>query len=123
LLLGACIAFFLGKHLVNLFISWIFEFSKESKLYDFTTITLYNLLAIVVLGLNIVLVFGRNSWVQPIATLMVFLFIISLLSRYYKGIRIGQSQLNSYFLHFFLYFCAFEFSPWIIVYTIVKDLV
>jgi len=123
ILLAACLAFFFGKQLVNVVISSIFEFSKESKLYDFTTITVYNLLGIFIIGFNVVLVFGRTSWVQAIATLMAFLFIISLLSRYYKGIRIGQSQLNSYFVHFFLYFCAFEFSPWVIVYTIVKDLV
>ncbi len=123
LILGGCMVFFFGKQLVNLLFSNIFEFTKESKLYDFTTITIYNLLGVIILGLNIVMVFGRSSWVQVIAVIFAFLFIISLLSRYYKGVRIGKSQLNSYFVHFFLYFCAFEFSPWVIVYTFIKDMV
>ena len=123
MLLGGTVLFFIGKHGVNAFSSWVFHLSKESKLYDFTIISIYNLLAILFLVLNIVMVFGRASWIKPIAVIGVLGFIIALLSRYYKGLRIGQSQLNSYFFHFFLYFCAFEFSPWVLVYTVVKDLI
>ena len=123
ILLGACMVFFFGKQLINSFFSSVMEFTKESKLYDFTTITIYNLLGVIILALNIVMVFGRSSWVQVIAVILAFIFVISLLSRYYKGIRIGKSQLNNYFVHFFLYFCAFEFSPWVVVYTLIKDMV
>lgn len=121
--LGAVSVFFLGKHLLNSIFSWVFHLTKESKLYDFTIISFYNLLAVIFLVLNIFLVFGQLSWLKPISIAAVLFFIIALLSRYYKGIRIGQSQLNNYFVHFFLYFCTFEFSPWIIVFTLVRDFI
>lgn len=119
--LGAVCVFFIGKHLVNTFFSWVFHLTKESRLYNFTIITFHNLLAVIFLILNIFLVFGQLSWLKPISIAAVLFFLIALLSRYYKGVRIGQSQLNNYFVHFFLYFCAFEFSPWIIVFTLVRD--
>jgi len=122
ILLGCCVVFFIGKHFVNALSSNILNFTKEAKLYDFTAITLYNLMAVIILVLNILLVFGSSSWTKPIAALMSLVFIIALLSRYYKGVRIGQAHLNKYFVHFFLYFCAFEFTPWVIIYKVVKEL-
>lgn len=122
MILGGVFLFFFGKHIVNGISSWVFYLQKQSKLYDFTIISIYNLLAVVFLSLNVVMVFGRQSWMQSIAVIGVIVFIIALLSRYYKGLRIGQGQLNSYFFHFFLYFCAFEFAPWILVYSAIKDL-
>jgi len=120
LLLGGSVVLFLGKHLVNLVFSWIFHLDKELGLYDFTIISFYNLLGLFFLVLNIFIVFGRSSWLKPLVVIGVLIFIIFLLSRYYKGLRIGQGQLNRHFIHFFIYFCAFEFSPWVIVYSVVK---
>lgn len=122
ILLASC-AFFLGKHLVNTFFSWVFHLSKESKLYDFTIISIYNLLGICFLLLNILILFGPSAWLKGLAIIGVLLFIIFLLSRHYKGVRIGVHQLNNYFFHFFLYFCAFEISPWVVVYTFIKDFI
>jgi len=122
-LLGIVLIFYLGRHLVNAGFSWIFNLSKELRLYDFTMINDYNLLSLFFLVFNIILVFGRVSWVKPVAIVAALFYIIALLSRYYKGLRIGQSQLNNYFVHFFLYFCAFEISPWVIVYSFVRDYV
>lgn len=123
IIFGGVSLFFVGKHVVNSLFSWIFHVTKESKLYDFTIITIYNLLSVVFLTINILLVFGPKSWVQPLSIVVILFFIIALISRYYKGIKIGQSLLNNHFVHFFLYFCAFEFSPWIILYSSVRDLI
>ena len=118
---GGVAAFFMGKHVINLLMSWVFRFRKESRLYDFVIITLYNGLGIVMLVINILIVFGPDGWTQPLGLAGIILFITGLLSRYYKVIRIGQQHLNSHFYHFFLYFCAFEFAPWVIVYTVFRD--
>jgi len=72
-------------------------------------------LYLILLGVTIAFFFGALGG--------VIIFIIFLLSRYYKTLRIGQSQLNNNFFHFFLYFCTLEFSPWVIVYKVVKDLI
>ena len=123
ILLGICIAFFWGKHIVNTFLSWVFHMAKESKLYDFTIITFYNVAGLLFLVINILVVFGPDKWLKVLAIGGLIIFIIFLLSRYYKTLRIGQTQLNNNFFHFFLYFCTLEFSPWVIVYKVVKDLI
>jgi len=123
ILLGLAVLFFVGKHFINTFFGWLFNASKESQIYDFAIITNYNLMAAIFLIINIFLVFGAATWVKPLAILGVLMFIIFLLSRYYKGLKIGHSYLNNYFLHFFLYFCAFEISPWFITYSLVRNLI
>ena len=122
LILAAISVFFVGKHIVNLLFSWVFEVAKETQVYDFTIITIRNILALIFLTLNILLVFGPDIWCRVIASFGALIFISFLISRYYKGLRIGRFYLNSYFFQFFLYFCAFEISPWVIIYKLVKDL-
>ena len=121
-LLLLTLIFFWGKHLVSLVGSWILRLSKETSLYDFTLISIYNLVGVTLLVINILMVFGPQGWERGLGFAGVGIFIISLLSRYYKTLRIGQSQLNNHFFHFFLYFCAFEIAPWVIVFKVVKDL-
>ncbi len=123
IILGLTLAFFWGKHLVTAFFSWVFHVVKESKLYDFTIVTIYNLVGLIFLVINILIVFGPDSWLKALAMIGLLSFIIFLLSRYYKTLRIGQSQLNNNFFHFFLYFCALEFSPWVVVYKVLRDLI
>jgi hypothetical protein len=122
-LLGFVSLFFVGKHLVLAFFSWVYEFEKEARLYDFTIITFRNILAIIFLSFNIIIVFGPVIWIKPIAFAVFTIFIIFLSARFYKGMRIARTFLNDNFFHFFLYFCAFEFSPWLIVYTLIRDLI
>ncbi len=122
-LLGLTALFFLGKHIANRFFGWVFNVPKEARLYDFTIISIYNLIGIFVLFLNILLVFGPGAWMRGLAIMGVTIFIIFLLSRHYRGIRIGRQLVNNYFFHFFLYFCAFEISPWVVIYTLTKDFI
>jgi len=119
---GTILLFFVGKHIVNAFFAWTYELEKETQVYDFTIITIRNLMSVIFLTFNILLVFGPDIWAKAIASVGAFIFISFLLSRYYKGLRIGRFYLNNYFFHFFLYFCAFEISPWIVVYKLVSDL-
>ena len=117
------IVFFVGKHIVVWMAAWLYELQKEASLYNFTIVTITNLLAVIFLFLNILFVFGPEVWASAIAISGSFFFIIFLISRYYKGLRIGRSYVNDYFFQFFLYFCAFEFSPWVIIYKMIKDLI
>lgn len=122
LLLWVCL-FFLGKHLVLYFFSRLYDFEKEASVYSFTISTIYNLLAIVFLTLNVIVLFGPDSWTRFIFVIGVLCFIIFLLSRYYKGLTLARKYLSEHVFHFFLYFCAFEFSPWLIVYTLFRDFI
>ncbi len=117
-----CTVFFVGKHLVAGFFSWVFNYDKESGFYQFMIISFRNIMSLIFLALNIVFVFGSPDWSKALAMLGVGVFLMFLLSRYYKGIKIARSYINSNFFQFFIYFCAFELAPWIIIYKLVKDL-
>jgi hypothetical protein len=117
-----CTIFFLGKHLLAAFFSWVFDYKKESGYYQFMIISFRNIMSLIFLALNIVFVFGSANWSNALGLLGVGIFLIFLLSRYYKGIKIARSFINSHFFQFFIYFCAFELAPWVIIYKVVKDL-
>ena len=123
MILGLCFMFFFGKHLLNTFFSWVYRLPKEARLYDFTIITFRNLLGVIFLMINILFVFGPEAWIQSLLVLGLVIYIILLLSRHYKGVRIGGTWLNNYFVHFFIYFCAFEICPWVITFTLVRDFI
>jgi len=121
MILGFVAILKLGKHLLNALMGWALNVSKTAQLYDFTIISVYNIISVVFIILNVILVFGRETWIKPIAVIATFIYITSLLSRHYKGLRISQKYINQHFFHFFLYFCAFEISPWVILYTLGRD--
>lgn len=116
-LLGLVSLFFVGKHLVLYVFSNIYEFEKEAMVYSFTINTIYNFLSVLFVSLNVIMLFGPDSWTRIIGVIGIVLFIIFLLSRYYKGLLTARKFLSGYFFHFFLYFCAFEISPWIVLYS------
>jgi len=115
--------FFLGKHLLLSLFGNLYEFEKEAILYGFTIVSLYNILGLFFLSFNILLLFGPDSWIRPIAIVGIGVFLMFLISRYYKGLYIGRKYLNKNFFHFFLYFCAFELSPWVVLYSLFRDFI
>jgi hypothetical protein len=121
-LLAAAILFFVGKHIVLKIISWILNTTKERELYDFKLISDYNVLALFFLSLNILVIFGPEIWLKTLSIIAFICFFMFLLQRYYRGIRIAKYYLGRYFFHFFIYFCAFEFTPWLVVIKLVKNL-
>lgn len=121
-ILGASVVFFIGKHIMIGFVSWVINTRKEGALYNFKIITDYSLLGIIFLILNILIVFGPEIWLKYIGILAVVVYLIFLISRYWRGFRIVKNYISQHFFHFFIYFCGFEIMPWVIVYILVKSL-
>ncbi len=121
-ILGSLTLFFAGKHVINGIFARIFFVQKENDIYNFTIISIYNILAAIMVSINILIVFGPSIWLKSLIVTGLFVFTIFLMARYYKGLKIGRNYVSHHFVHFFLYFCAFEFSPWVIIYKLVKDL-
>ena len=115
--------FMVGKHIVLSVFSRLYEFNKEADTYSFTINTIYNFIAPFYLALNVILLFGPDSWIQSFGLFGILIFTLFLISRYYKGLGIARKYLSQHIFHFFLYFCAFEFSPWLIIYGMLRDIV
>ena len=122
-LMVASLIFFIGKHILLNFIAYVFNVEKESHLYNFKLISDYNVLGIIFLILNILIIFGPEIWLKTIGIAGLTIFFLFVITRYYRGIHIAKKYFGQNFFHFFIYFCAFEFSPWVIVYTLVKNLI
>ncbi len=111
----AVTGFFLLKHLILKIIEIIFPIAKEIKQYSFTIIIFSIILGILLIPLNIFIAFTAESLTFT-GIILAFLTIAAVyLFRSLRGIFIGSKFLAFHKFHFFMYLCAVEIAPVIIL--------
>ncbi len=117
----AVLGFYALKHMILNFIGAIFPLAKPMQQYGFS-INLFNaLLGLVLFPINVGLSYS-NGFTQDI-----FLFIglalvtISFILRVARGLWIGLPYLTSSPIHFFLYLCAVELAPVLILVKLIGE--
>jgi hypothetical protein len=108
------------KHLVLFLLGLIFPVEMETGLFSFVIMLLNIILGFILLPLNIVIAFAPT----PFITLSIWTgclgFVLLYLFRQMKGIFISSRFISEFRFHFFLYLCAVEIAPILIIYKIVS---
>ena len=111
--IGGTIVYLLLKWLSYLFIGWIF-FGKEQTMFwieSYLVLIYYS--CFYLFPLSLILVFVSPSF--PVGfTLFILLLVMIRLCIFYKWIQLFSVNLYGLF-HFFLYFCALEITPCILL--------
>ena len=113
--------FFLLKHSLLKILGFIFPISKEVAQYNFTIIIFSIILGIVLIPFNIFIAFAQDFLTKPgiftafAAILAIYLF------RALRGIFIGSKFLALHKFHFFMYLCAVEIAPFLILVKILLN--
>jgi len=104
-------SFYLVKHLLLIVIGYIFDIEKATSLYNFSIITYHSIASIVLLPLCFIAAFASKP--LAITGLYVSLFIITLtlLTKAARGLFISLEFWANRFFQFFMYLCAFEILP------------
>lgn len=122
LLLCYCIAgvgiTYLIKFVVLKFTSWIFNMQEAADTYVFIVFLVNKLLGIFLLPLLVLMAFSISSWENALITIsytlifgfFAYRFIISF-SPVRREVKVSQ-------FHFFMYLCAFEIIPLLLVYKV-----
>lgn len=116
---GLCIAAVTSaltfKHVVLLFLGWLFPIDKELSVYRFTIIIFNIILAIVLVPFNVVLAFGPEELVKLAIFSSLGVLVLVFAFRHMRGLFIARRFVLTQQLHFLLYLCTVEISPLLVI--------
>lgn len=105
----AIIGIYIFRHIIMRFLSSIFPFGAELKLYDFNISHTHIALSILIFISNLLLEYSNTG--KIFLYVGIGLWILFCLQRVFKGILIGLRYRQMNLFHFFMYICAFELAP------------
>lgn len=119
----ACIGFvaavYLVKYISTVTSGWIFGFRELAEQYNFIVFSINKLVGLLLLPASIILAFASQAlqsiWVVLTVTGLGLLFIY----RYVLAIPMLRQHVRAIPIHFFLYLCACEIIPVLVLYKIV----
>jgi hypothetical protein len=109
---------YIFKYLVIQFMGWVFNAREQASTYGFIVFLINKVIALVLLPLLLLLAFSSGSIQQVTLTVAGCAVIILLIFRYIVSLTIIRSTLSVHPLHFFIYLCAVELMPMLILYKV-----
>jgi hypothetical protein len=109
-------AVYLGKFVVLKFTGWVFNIKEGTNVYLFVVFLVNKLIGIFFLPLIIILAFAPAGWWTVLFTISYILLAGFLLYRYIAAYGPVRREVKVSQFHFFMYLCAFEITPMILIY-------
>ena len=115
---GALVLIYLGKYLFLLFSGWVFNAKEAAGSYIFLVFLVNKVMGVLLLPFLLILAFAKPAIVAP--AVMVSLVMVGLLFvyRYFVSFNAIRNKLKVNLLHFFLYLCAVELLPLLLIYKL-----
>lgn len=111
--------FYLGKILLNLILGGIFKLTSLSMITLINAIVVNNILGVALVFLNLFFVFVSDPFTSNIISALIFIIIlISVIYRQIKNLMMGPQAGKFQFLYIFLYLCALELLPWLVLFKL-----
>lgn len=104
------------KYLILKAFGSVFRLAVPIGYYTFYIYLINNFLGILLIPFSIIISFSSEIFAVYIIYLVMFILIISILYRYFKGIELNNFYFRYYKFHFFLYLCTFEIIPWMFLF-------
>ena len=115
---GLLMVIYLGKFITLKLTGWIFDVSDATDTYIFIVFLVNKMIGIFLLPVLVVMAFAGPGLFEVKMTLAFFVLVILFIYRFiisYKPIR-NEIKLNRF--HFFIYLCAFEIAPLLLIYKV-----
>ncbi|MBS1627521.1 MAG: DUF4271 domain-containing protein [Bacteroidetes bacterium] len=107
------------KYLFLLFSGWLFNAKETAGTYVFLVFLVNKIIGIVLLPVVLILAFSSTEpYIKIIITGSLILVGILLLYRYITSVGTMRKDLNISAIHFFLYLCAVEIMPLLLIYKL-----
>ncbi len=114
----ALVFVYLGKYLFLLFAGWVFNAKEAAVSYTFIVFMVNKVMGVVLIPFLLVLSFSHLSVVQASLTISFTLIGGFFIYRYLVSFGAIRSKLKVNPFHFFLYLCAVEVLPLILIYKV-----
>ncbi|MEO7308780.1 MAG: DUF4271 domain-containing protein [Chitinophagaceae bacterium] len=118
--LGCWVALLVGvygvKWLLLKTMGWLFQMRESSNTYSFIVFLVNKVLGVMLLPVIILMALGPASLLPALVTIVIFLLAALFIYRYVISYPTIRSNVRVSQFHFFLYLCAFEIVPLLIIY-------
>jgi len=115
LLLGAI---YLVKFMVLKFIGWVFSISRATDIYIFIVFLVNKMLGIFLLPFLIIITFSGSGVREIFITISLAMVFVLWLYRVLAAYRPVRNEIKLTPFYFFLYLCAFEIAPLLLIYKV-----
>lgn len=104
------------KHFVLWLLAMLFPVEKETAQYSFSTMQFNIFLGLILFAINWLLAFGPANLHSGLLLTGIGAFVVLYLLRQFRGLLIGVRLASLYKFQFFLYLCAIEIGPILLIY-------
>ena len=109
---------YLVKFLALKFVGWVFNMREASSTYIFIVFLINKLLGIFLMPFLVLMAFSETGLVSVWITLSYIVIFLAFAYRYVSALGPIRREINVSPLHFFIYLCAFEIIPVILIYKV-----
>jgi hypothetical protein len=117
------LSIYLIRHFSLFFLGIIFPKVQEAYLYNYSVVTFNAVTGIILIIPVLLMAFSASAIVAVAMYVGIILFGALFILRSLRGTLIAFRYINNQPIHFFLYLCAFEIIPLMVVYKILTDFV
>lgn len=114
---------YLGKYTILKMIGWVLKMENTTDTYLFIVFMCNKVLAIFLLPVLMVLAFGNSDAVTAATTVATVLIVGVFAYRYISAYGFINREVRTSRFHFFLYLCAFEVAPLLLIYKVLLKFV
>jgi hypothetical protein len=115
---GLLMAIYLGKFIVLKIAGWIFNISHAIDTYIFIVFLVNKMIGIFLLPMVVLMAFSSDPLYRVVQTLAFVMLVIFILYRFIISYKPIRSEIKVNRLHFFVYLCAFEIAPLLLIYKV-----
>lgn len=114
---------YIGKFLVIKTIGWILNIEKACDSYIFVVFLVNKVAGILLLPAILLATFPNKYLMAAIVVLAILLLSLLVIYRYWISYRQIKNEIKLSSFHFFLYLCAFEIAPLLIIKKVLTHLI
>lgn len=109
---------YMFKYLVIHLMGWAFQAREPANTYGFIVFLINKITGLALLPLLLLLAFSSGYILEVTVTIAFSLIALLLLLRYILSLTIIRGALSIHPIHFFIYLCAIELMPMLIIYKV-----
>src|SRR6185312_13371292 len=111
-------AIYFVKFLVLKFTGWVFSISRATDVYIFVVFLVNKMMGIFLLPFLIVIIFSGQEWREVFITISLAMIFVLWGYRILASYRPVRNEIKLTPFYFFLYLCAFEIAPLLLIYKV-----
>jgi hypothetical protein len=109
---------YLGKFILLKMIGWMFNIRSAADTYIFIVFLVNKMLGIYLLPALLLMAFAKPPFLTVLITLTYFFIVILFIYRFIIAYRPVRNEIKLSRFHFFIYLCAFEIAPLLLIYKV-----